>query len=124
MLTVFSDGSQLLPLCDDIDVDIYVINGMLAMIMTETMIMIIMLTIMTKAPTNFSEGCQLLPASDHIDVWRLTFDNYNNGDNKYYYMLIMKIIMAPTNFSERGQLLPASDQAARAGDAMALARYL
>ena len=83
-----------------------------------------MLTIMTKAPTNFSERGQLLPASDHIDVWRLTFDNYNNGDNKYYYMLIMKIIMAPTNFSERGQLLPASDQAARAGDAMALARYL
>ena len=79
MLTVFSDGSQLLPLCDDIDVDIYVINGMLAMIMTKTMIMIIMLTIMTTAPTNFSE---------------------------------------------RGQLLPASDQAARAGDAMALARYL
>merc|ERR1711953_984811 len=33
-------------------------------IMTKTMIMIIMLTIMTKAPTNFSERCQLLPASD------------------------------------------------------------
>ena len=31
---------------------------------------------------------------------------------------------APTNFSERGQLLPASDQAARAGDAVALARHL
>ena len=79
MLTIFSDGSQLLPLCDDIDVDIYVINDMLAMIKTKAMIMIIMLTIMTKAPTNFSEG---------------------------------------------GQLLPASDQAARAGDAVALAGHL
>ena len=64
MLIVFSDGSQLLPLRDDIDVDIYVINGILVMIMTKTMIMIIMLTIMTKAPTNFSERGQLLPASD------------------------------------------------------------
>ena len=39
-------------------------------------------------------------------------------------MLIMKITKAPTNFSERGQLLPASNQAARAGDAVALARHL
>ena len=68
MLIVFSDGSQLLPLRDDIDVDLYVINGMLVMIMIKTMIMILMLTIMTKALTNFSERCQLLPASDHIDV--------------------------------------------------------
>jgi len=37
---------------------------------------------------------------------------------------VVFLLQIVTNFSERGQLLPASDQAARAGDAVALARHL